>query len=73
MHANTNMNGDSPGPNPVRAARLRAGLSQERLAAQTGVCLSTIRWAEKGIASERTLALIAGVLGVDIAELRGGP
>jgi len=70
MIVNANINGGA-GPNLVRAARLRAGITQEHLAARSGVCLSTLRWAEKGIASERTLALVAAVLCIDVAELRG--
>lgn len=69
---NADING-SARANLLRAARLRAGLTQERLAARSGVCLSTLRWAEKGIASERTLALVAAVLGCEPEQLRVKP
>ncbi len=59
---------------PVDAARLRqlrsdAGLSQEILAYRARVCLRTVRLAERGIASRRTVEAIAGVLHVPADEL----
>ncbi|WP_041453453.1 helix-turn-helix domain-containing protein [Anaeromyxobacter dehalogenans] len=57
---------------PLRAARLRAGLSMEKLAVAAGIGRATLYWAEVAPhrMSERTLAAVAKVLGVTPAELR---
>jgi transcriptional regulator with XRE-family HTH domain len=55
---------------PLRAARLRARLTQIDLARQAQVSLSTLRVAERGIATDRTLERLAAALGVPAAELR---
>jgi transcriptional regulator with XRE-family HTH domain len=57
----------------IREIRRGRHLSQEALAAATNPRLSiaTVRNAEAGLASDRTLAAIARALGVAVEELRG--
>ncbi len=56
---------------PLRAARLRAGLSMEALAVKAGISRSILYWAEKtGRMSDRTALAAAKVLGLDPQELR---
>ena len=52
-------------PGRVRAARLRLGLTQEQVAARTGLDLRTVRNVETGRyrPSRRTSQLLAGILG----------
>jgi transcriptional regulator with XRE-family HTH domain len=61
-----------PDVSPLRAARLRAGLSMEQLAVKAGIGRATLYWAEKAPhrMSERTAKAVAGVLGVALEELR---
>lgn len=56
--------------NPIRSAREVAGKTQTRLAWETRLSLSTIRLAEQGLATTRTLAAIAKALGVEVHALR---
>jgi len=54
----------------VRDARLRAGLSQQSLATQAGLATKTVQRAEQGEDTKlSTLAAIADVLGVGVADL----
>lgn len=55
---------------PIRLARDRAGFTQVTLSLRAGLSLSTIRNAERGIATRPTLAKIARVLGVGVDVLR---
>jgi transcriptional regulator with XRE-family HTH domain len=48
--------------NPVRRARLEAELSQVTLAVRAGISLGTLRTAEQGIATPRTLHALANAL-----------
>lgn len=60
----------SPAPHPLRAARLRAGLTQAQLAQRAGVSRATINYIEKGqLPQLRTLLKVARSLGVDAREL----
>ncbi|MFT3836397.1 MAG: helix-turn-helix transcriptional regulator [Myxococcaceae bacterium] len=56
-------------PNPVREIRNRVGLSQVQLAVKSGVSLSTLRLAELGLASGRTLEALARTLEVTVEQL----
>lgn len=59
----------------IEEARKRAGLTKYRLAVRTGLSLGTVRLACQGIASLRTLNLLAMALGVEVDRLtsrRGG-
>ncbi len=56
--------------NPVRIARETAGKTQTQLAIITKLSLSTIRLAEQGLATTRTLGAIAKALGVEVHGLR---
>lgn len=60
-----------PNSNPVRLARLRAQIAQTDLCRLTRKSLSTIRNAERGIATRATLAAIARALNVPLDELTG--
>ncbi len=55
----------------LRAARLRAGLPAQTVASRAGIGMSTLLLAEKApqLATERTLAAVAAVLGCEITEL----
>ncbi len=57
---------------PLRAARLRAGMSMEALAVRAGLGRATVYLAEKApqLMSDRTAHAVAAVLGVDPAELK---
>ena len=57
---------------PLRAARLRAGLTMEVLAVRAGISRSILYWAEKAPErmSERTAAAVARVLRVKPEDLR---
>jgi transcriptional regulator with XRE-family HTH domain len=57
---------------PLRAARLRAGLSMEQLAVKAGIGRATLYWAEKAPhrMSERTARAVGSVLGLEPQELR---
>ena len=55
--------------NPIRLARERARIPQTMLALRAKRSLSTIRNAERGIATRTTLAAIARALNVSIDEL----
>jgi transcriptional regulator with XRE-family HTH domain len=58
-------------PNPLRAARERAGLSQFQLAVRAGLHLATVGLAERGArVSPETSAKLAAALGVTAEELR---
>ena len=59
----------NPQPNAVRAARQRAGLSQEQAASRAGTTRTTIYLAERGLISEATAAKLAPVHGVKPSEL----
>ena len=57
--------------NPVRRARERARLSQVQLAVRARVSLSTLRNAEQGLSTLRTLGALARALGLDVDSLTG--
>lgn len=67
-----NVNASPDALSPVRAARLRAGLSMEQLAVKAGIRRATLYWAENAPhrVSERTARAVAAVLGVDPQDLR---
>jgi hypothetical protein len=62
--------------NPIRRARVAAGLDQvalvQRIRERLGeaISLSTIRLAERGECTSRTRRLVAAALGVDAAVLK---
>lgn len=58
----------------LRAARRRAGMTQESLAAAAGVSTETVSRVERGAfePSLSTAVALAGVLGVDLGSLAGG-
>ena len=54
----------------VRELRAKAGLSRLQLAARAGLSLMTVHQAERfGIASQRSVSLLAAALGVSPAAL----
>ena len=55
----------------IQGARIKAGLTKYRLAIRSGLSLGTVRLAEQGIASTRTLAVLARAFGVSVDELTG--
>ncbi len=57
---------------PLREARIRAGLSREKLAVKIGRSVTTLYWAERapGTASDEVLQAISKALGVPVEELR---
>lgn len=59
--------------NPVKLARIRAGLTQRELSKETGIKEGTISYIEQGHHKPRpkTLWKIARALGMDAAELSG--
>ncbi|MFC9712576.1 helix-turn-helix transcriptional regulator [Paenibacillus sp. JNUCC31] len=59
--------------NRIRAFRKLKGLTQQELAAETGISLATLGMIERGNrkVSERELNLIAGVLLISTEELQG--
>ncbi len=60
----------TPKPNPVQAARRRAGLSQVELANRAGLHPATISLLERGThVSPETAARVAAALGVMPKEL----
>jgi transcriptional regulator with XRE-family HTH domain len=67
-----NANATPDGVSPLRAARLRAGLSMEQLAVRAGIGRATLYWAEKAPQrmSDRTAGAVAAVLGLTPEELR---
>lgn len=56
--------------NQIQAARRRAGIGRVQLAVRSGLSLSTIRTAEQGLATAKTLAAIAKALGVGVDRLK---
>ncbi|MCC6747965.1 MAG: helix-turn-helix domain-containing protein [Deltaproteobacteria bacterium] len=58
-------------PHPIRLERERLGLTQVDLSLRSQLSLSTIRLAERGVATDRTLEAIAGVLGVSARKIAG--
>ena len=61
--------------NPIRKARVAAGLDQvglvQRIRARgEGISLSTIRLAERGECTARTRRLVAAALGLDPRDLK---
>lgn len=54
----------------IRRAREAAGLSQVQVAVRTKLSISTVRNAEYGLYTTRTLAAIAKVVGVEVHVLR---
>lgn len=56
---------------PIRTIRREKGLTAEQLAAKAGLASATVYRAERGIGSpsDETLAEIARVLGVEVAQL----
>ena len=62
----------TPPDTVLRRTRLEAGFSQIELSLKTGKSLTTIRLAERGIASLMTLEAVAKALGVEVS-LFGGP
>lgn len=59
-------------PNPIRSVREAAGLSQVELSLLARVCLSTLRNAEQGIATRRTLRLLARALKLSSVDQLSG-
>jgi transcriptional regulator with XRE-family HTH domain len=57
--------------NPIRIARDRADISQVTLCLRSRLSLSTIRNAERGLATKTTLAAIARALSVSVDTLTG--
>jgi transcriptional regulator with XRE-family HTH domain len=59
--------------NRIRAFRKLKGLTQQELAAETGISLAVLGMIERGNrkVAERELNLIAGVLSISIEELQG--
>ncbi|MEC0126451.1 helix-turn-helix domain-containing protein [Paenibacillus pabuli] len=59
--------------NRIRAFRKLKGLTQQELAAETGISLAILGMIERGNrkVSERELNLIAGVLSISTEELQG--
>ena len=59
--------------NRIRAFRKLKGLTQQELAAETGISLAVLGMIERGNRKvvERELNLIAGVLSISIEELQG--
>jgi len=59
--------------NRIRAFRKLKGLTQQELAAETGISLAILGMIERGNrkVTERELNLIAGVLSISIEELQG--
>lgn len=55
----------------IEEARKRAGLTKFRLAVRSGLSLQTVRTACQGIATVRTLALLARALGTTVDQLQG--
>jgi len=55
----------------IQGARIKAGLTKYRLAIRSGLSLGTVRLAEQGIASTRTLNALATALGLTVDELTG--
>lgn len=55
----------------IRAARKNKMWSQVDLAARAGVSLATVRTAEAGLASKRTLSALSRAMGVKFDELTG--
>lgn len=62
----------NPSVTPLRAARLRAGLTIDVLAVRAGISRATLWWAEKApqSMSDRTASAVARVLRVRPEELR---
>lgn len=60
-----------PNTHPIRVARDRAGISQITLSLRAKLSLSTVRNAERGLATKATLTAIARALGVDVDTLTG--
>lgn len=58
-------------PNPIAVARDAKNMSQVSLALAAKVSLGTIRLAEKGLATKRTLVKVARVLGLKFDEVSG--
>ena len=54
---------------PVRAARLRAGLTREKAAVKVGLSFATVALAERGMITERTAKRLARLYGVRVEEL----
>ncbi len=63
----------APPIHPVRAQRLRQGISQEELAARTGLTRETVSRVEgfRNCPTRSTLTLLGMGLGVDSSALRG--
>jgi transcriptional regulator with XRE-family HTH domain len=63
------------GSNPIALYREQAGLTQEQLAAQSGVTVDYLDRLEKGTVPRLTVRLkpIADVLGVPVEDLVGHP
>jgi transcriptional regulator with XRE-family HTH domain len=57
-------------PGKVLAQRTARELTQEQLAARVGLSLAIVRWAEKGIASDRTLEKLSKALACSPDDLR---
>ena len=56
----------------IRKIRLKKGLSQEKLARSADIALNTLTKIESGLSQEptiKTIAKIAGALGVSVDEL----
>ena len=56
---------------PIRLARDRAGITQITLSLRSRLSLSTIRNAERGLATKSTLTAIARALGVSVDVVSG--
>jgi transcriptional regulator with XRE-family HTH domain len=69
--ASMNVN-DTRDVSPLRAARLRAGMSMEQVAVKAGIGRATLYWAEVAPhrMSERTATAVAEALGIPLEQLQ---
>jgi transcriptional regulator with XRE-family HTH domain len=58
-------------PNPIWTVRLRDGRTQIEVCVEAGLSLSTLRNAERGLATRQTIAKLAKVFGVPVDVLTG--
>lgn len=56
-------------PIAIRPLREALGISRAALARASGISTTTIRYAERGVLSQRTAAALAGPLGVQASAL----
>lgn len=63
--------GNAASAHALWALRERSGLSQLRVAGRIGVALNTLRNAERGLGSTRTLSALARLYGVSFETVSG--